>query len=182
MPKRLTPETWLHDEAVNALNPLAELFFRRLWTLADDYGNFYGSADTLRGRVFPMHTADHTAQDVTGYLAECTAAGLLSLYEVSGSKYIHLHNYGQQIKSRPKFPLPPLPEQEARQLTPDPARPTLHNVTVLLARSAAGLTPPQVQDCAARYLQTDIPADAWQADCLTFAAAYSARVNRPTIV
>lgn len=180
MPKRLTPETWIHDESFNSLSLPAEVFFRRLWTLADDYGNFYGEPATLRARVFPMYAADVNLDAITAYVDMCVEAGLLIRYTHNSAQYVHILNYGQQIKSRPKFPLPPLMTPE--QTTPDPARPTLHNVTVLLARSAAGLTPPQVQDCAARYLQTDIPADAWQADCLTFAAAYSARVNRPTIV
>lgn len=180
MPKRLTPETWIHDESVNSLTLPAEVFFRRLWTLADDYGNFYGEPAALAGRVFPASVRDHTPEAVAGYVGEIVAAGLATRYEHGGSKYLHLSNYGQQIKSRPKFPLPPLTPEVQQQAT-DPKKPTLHNVTVVLARSSVGLTPPQVSDCAARYLQTDIPED-WTADCLSFAADYAAKRNRPVIL
>lgn len=180
MPKRLTPESWIYDETFNELSAGAELFFRRLWTLADDYGNYYGSPAALASRVFPLLAGEHTAKDVAEYLVECTDRKLLQRYEVGSVPYVHITNYGQQIKSRPKFPLPPLAATEAQQLTPNPKKPTLHNVTVVLARSAVGLTPPQVQDCAARYLQTDIPEE-WRADCLSFASLYAEQRNRPAI-
>lgn len=180
MPKRLTPDTWIQDESFNSLSLPAEVFFRRLWTLADDYGNFHGEPAALRARVFPMYAADMNLDAITAYVDMCVEAGLLTKYTHGSAQYVHILNFGQQIKSRPKFPMPPLPEAEARQLTPDPQRPTLHNVTVLLARSAVGLTPPQVQDCAARYLQTDIPEE-WQADCLSFATHYAAKRNRPIV-
>lgn len=181
MPKRLTPENWIHDETFCELSAGAELFFRRLWTLADDYGNFYGSPAALASRVFPLQAGEHTARDIAEYLEECTTRNLLQLYTLNGTPYLHILNFGQQIKSRPKFPMPPLAPAERQELTPDPKRPTLHNVTVVLARSAVGLTPPQVQDCAARYLQTDIPED-WRADCLAFASRYNEQVNRPKLV
>ena len=47
MPNRILRDTILRSERVARLSPTAELFYRRLMSVADDYGRYY--ANTLSG-------------------------------------------------------------------------------------------------------------------------------------
>ena len=111
MPNRILREGILSSARVNALSPAAELFYRRLISVVDDYGRFHASPGTLRGACWPTCPDRVCDQDVSKWLAECAQPDrknrtLLVQYEVDGCKYLQLSDFKQQVRSKSKFPDP----------------------------------------------------------------------------
>jgi hypothetical protein len=104
MPTRIVREGILSSEQVNSLSERAELFYRRLMSVADDHGRYFANAATLRGTCYPLRTETVGEADVKQFLAECISAGLITLY--GGGKYLIIHKFGQQTRSKSKFPEP----------------------------------------------------------------------------
>ena len=73
MPSRILREGINTSPKVNALSPMAELFYRRLMTVADDYGRFYANPATLRGACWPTCPEKVTEAQISGWLSECLA-------------------------------------------------------------------------------------------------------------
>ena len=86
MPSRILREGINTSPKVNALSPMAELFYRRLMTVADDYGRFYANPATLRGACWPTCPDKVTEAQISGWLSEClaTANQLLIKYSSGG--------------------------------------------------------------------------------------------------
>lgn len=118
MPIRLVREGINSSQRINALTRGAELFYRRLMSVVDDYGRFYASPGTLRGACWPT-CPDHVLEtEVEQWLTECLQvhskclAGaiqitpLMFLYEYGGCKYLQLTDFRQQTRSPSKFPEP----------------------------------------------------------------------------
>ncbi|MDP0495068.1 MAG: hypothetical protein Q7Q73_02560 [Verrucomicrobiota bacterium JB024] len=91
---------------MNALSEREELFYRKLFSIADDYGLFDARAPILRTRMYPLRPTVRET-DMTHLLAACEKAGLVALYEHAGKPYGVILDFGQQRKSKPKHPLPP---------------------------------------------------------------------------
>ncbi len=110
MPTRVIREGILTSARINRLSFMAELFYRRLMTVADDYGRYHASPVTLRGACFPTCPERVTEKQIQGWLNEClsTDIQLISIYESMGFKYLQIANFGQQIRGKSKFPDPPL--------------------------------------------------------------------------
>ncbi len=108
MPTRLIREAINSSPRVNALTPGAELFYRRLLSVADDYGRFHASPATLRGACWPTCPEKITEAQVTEWLRECSAGErpLVDVYLVGGARYLEISDFGQQKRSKSKFPGP----------------------------------------------------------------------------
>lgn len=105
MPNRIL-RPWADSEAVNSLSDAGEVFFVRLIQQADDYGRFFGSPALLKAYLFPLK--DKRIADFTRWIAECVKAGLIAEYEVSGKRYLQIHNFQQRTRiMKSKFPDPP---------------------------------------------------------------------------
>lgn len=113
MPTRILREGILTSPRVNSLSFGAELFYRRLMTVADDYGRYHASPATLRGACWPICPDKVTEKQITGWINECLATDtqLLSVYESGGYKYLQIANFGQQVRGKSKFPDPSPAEQ-----------------------------------------------------------------------
>ena len=113
MPTRILREGILTSPRVNALSFGAELFYRRLMTVADDYGRYHASPATLRGACWPICPDKVTEKQITAWINECLASDiqLLSVYESGGYRYLQIANFGQQVRGKSKFPEPPSAEQ-----------------------------------------------------------------------
>jgi len=56
--------------------------------------------------LFPLKE-DIRSTDMTRCLAECEKAGLVRCYEVTGKRFLEIHNYGQRLRTMSgKFPPP----------------------------------------------------------------------------
>ena len=108
MPTRIVREGINSSHRINALSPGAELFYRRLMNVADDYGRYYAAPGTLRGACWPTCPEKVTDKQVSDWLRECSTGDnpLISIYESTGCRYLVIENFGQQTRSKSKFPEP----------------------------------------------------------------------------
>lgn len=117
MPTRMLREGILDSEAVNRLSLEAEVFYRRLMSLADDYGRADGRLEILRGRLFALQFDRWTIDKVAAAVDECCqslladGSPLVLRYEVGGKSYLQIENFGQRTRTQSRFPDPPNPAE-----------------------------------------------------------------------
>lgn len=106
MPTRLIREGILSSARINALSFGAEIFYRRLMSVADDYGRYYASPGTLRGACWPTSPDKVKDSQVFEWLSECCkgADPLIVTYYVKGCNYLQIQGFNQQTRSKSKFP------------------------------------------------------------------------------
>ncbi|MFO0801427.1 MAG: hypothetical protein U0804_28505 [Gemmataceae bacterium] len=107
MATRLLRDGILDSAAVNALSFQAEVFYRRLMSVVDDFGRFDGRAAVLRGRLYSLKLDTVREADITRWIAECEKAGLIALYAVEGKPFILFHKLGPARAKESKYPPPP---------------------------------------------------------------------------
>lgn len=108
MPNRVLREGILSSERVNALGWEAEVFYRRLMSVVDDYGRFSAHPSLLRAALYPLKldTVGDTAMH--RLLAAVVQARLAQVYEVGGKTYLELLDFRQQVRAKDsKYPDPP---------------------------------------------------------------------------
>ena len=111
MPNRILREGINSSARVNALTQGAELFYRRLMSVVDDFGRFHADPATLRGACWPTCPSRVTEEQVAVWLRECAHSSikhkaLVSVYEVDGAVYLQIVDFKQQTRSKSKFPDP----------------------------------------------------------------------------
>lgn len=104
MATRILRDGILSSERVNGLSLEGELFFRRLMSVVDDYGRYPALPALLRAGCFPLRLDAVTEADVLGWLGECEALGLLSLYAVGAKRFLEVCNFGQRMQSAARYP------------------------------------------------------------------------------
>lgn len=107
MPNRIVRDSILASEAVCSLDWAAEVFYRRLMSIADDYGRCEAMPQLLRARCYPLQTDAIKIENILAWLAACREAKLIRLYSVGGKNYLEINKFGQQIRSASKCPEPP---------------------------------------------------------------------------
>ena len=107
MPSRLLREGIIDSEAVNALSWGAEVFYRRLMSVVDDFGRFDGRLSLLRSRLYPTCPDRAGDADMRKWISECEKAGLILVYTVESKPFILFHKLGQPRAKVSKFPPPP---------------------------------------------------------------------------
>ncbi len=112
MPSRIIREGINSSARINALSPGAEILYRRLMSVVDDYGRFYASPTAIRGACWPTTRTPPCEQDVSKWLTECLqiasncSTAPITLYEVAGCRYLQITDFNQKIRSKSKFPTP----------------------------------------------------------------------------
>src|SRR3990167_1862607 len=107
MPNRIIREGILTSERVNKLAPQAELFYRRLMSVVDDYGRFTAHPGLLRSACYPLRVDEVREADITRWLADVQLAGLIALYAVAGKGYLEMIDFRQQVRAKEsRFPAP----------------------------------------------------------------------------
>lgn len=104
MPNRILRADILRSEAVDKLSLEAEVFYRRLMSVADDEGRYYGNVTMLWTAAYPLKADRITREQVSVWLEETVMAGLIILYEVDGKRFIQLEKFRQQVRIASKFP------------------------------------------------------------------------------
>ena len=108
MPNRIIREGILTSERVNLLTEKAELFYRRLLSVVDDFGRYYAQPTLLRAACYPLRLDAVSDADVLDCIDECVAAGLIGVYTVGGKRFLVVCGFGQNIRAKAsKFPAPP---------------------------------------------------------------------------
>lgn len=106
MPSRILREGILTSDRVNSLTPPAEVFYRRLMSVVDDYGRFDGRPGLLRVSCFPLRVDTVREADISRWIAECVTAGLIALYAVDGKAFLEMQDFKQQVRAKSKYPGP----------------------------------------------------------------------------
>jgi hypothetical protein len=104
MPTRIVREGLLTSEPINSLKLETELFYRRLMQVADDFGRYWANEVIIRANCYQLRLNQVTEADVKRMLTECVEAGLVAIY--GGGKYLFIKKFGQQTRSKSKFPEP----------------------------------------------------------------------------
>jgi len=108
MPNRIIREGILRSPRINELEPLTELFYRRLMSVVDDYGRTDAHPTLLRSACYPLIIDKVSEKDVRKHLTECEKKQLLSLYEADGKPYLEMSNFKQQQRAKQsKYPANP---------------------------------------------------------------------------
>lgn len=108
MPNRVLREGILTSERVNALDWPAEVFYRRLMSVVDDFGRYWAKPELLRAGLYPLHLDKVGNSDVGKWLTACVRAALVRTYTVAGKSYLVLLDFRQHARAeKSKFPEPP---------------------------------------------------------------------------
>lgn len=107
MPDRIVRAGILTSDPVNTLSWAAEVLYRRLLSIVDDFGRYDGRATLLRAHLYPLKIDRVSDADVGKWLAECATAGLVSVYQVSGQPFLEVAKFGQRVRAdKSKWPAP----------------------------------------------------------------------------
>jgi hypothetical protein len=107
VPNRIVREGILTSERVNALTPNAELFYRRLLSVVDDFGRYTANPTLLRASCYPLKLDSVKEDSISKHLAECVGARLIVLYTVADKAYLELQDFRQQVRAKEsKYPSP----------------------------------------------------------------------------
>lgn len=108
MPNRIVRDGILRSKAVGRLDPLAQLFYRCLHSVADDFGRYYADTELLLSDCFPLRPKWATEALLAEWLIACERENLLRTYGIDGTNYLEILKFGQRIRpgSKSKFPGP----------------------------------------------------------------------------
>jgi hypothetical protein len=107
MPDRVVRADILTSDSVNALSWQAEVFYRRLMSIADDFGRFEARPSLLRASLYPLKLDRVSEPDVVKWLGECSNTGLVRLYTVEGKEYLEILKFGQRLRAmKSRYPAP----------------------------------------------------------------------------
>ena len=107
MPNRILRDGILSSEGVCSLSWSAEVFYRRLMSVADDHGRFHGIPTLIRSACYPLQIDKVSDSDIGKWLTDCVTAALVRVYPASdGKRYVQIVKFGQQVRSKSKFPDP----------------------------------------------------------------------------
>ncbi len=109
MPNRIIRDGILRSKAVAQLHPMAELFYRRLMSVCDDFGRYYADPALLLSDCFPIRPSWADEEGVVKWLEQCKSFGLLKVYEANGSIFLQIEKFGQRTKPGQKSKFPELP-------------------------------------------------------------------------
>lgn len=121
MPDRILRSNILTSDSVNQLSWPAEVFYRRLMSVVDDYGRYEGRPSILRAALYPLQLEKVSASDVVKWMGECSEAGLVRRYTVDSKDYLEICKFQQRLRAmKSRYPPPP---NSRGHLTADVDRP-----------------------------------------------------------
>lgn len=107
MPNRVLRESILDSQRVDKLTPHAEVFYRRLMSVVDDFGRFDARPSVLKARCYPLKLDEVREADISRWTAECEKAGLIVLFSHQGKPYLWFKDLGEPRAKSSKYPAPP---------------------------------------------------------------------------
>lgn len=82
------------------------MFYRRLFSVADDYGRYDARPAVLRAHFYPLQIDKMSETGIARCLRECERVRLVRLYSVEERPYLEIEDFGQRVQSKPKWPGP----------------------------------------------------------------------------
>lgn len=113
LPNRILRDGINSSPRINTLSMGAEILYRRLMSVVDDYGRFHASPITIRGACWPTCPDRVTEAEIEQWLRELSSGErpLIRIYQATvlqrnNPRYLEITDFGQQIRSKSKFPEP----------------------------------------------------------------------------
>lgn len=106
MPNRIIRDAILTSERVASLDWAAEVFYRRLHSIVDDYGRHEAGHQLLRAKCYPLQTDSVRVADIARWMAACQKSGLILVYGANGKQYLEVCDFGQKQRTASKCPAP----------------------------------------------------------------------------
>ena len=92
MPNRILRDGILTSERVDMLSSEAEVFYRRLMSVVDDYGRYYANPSILIAHCYPLKIGQITIEQIENMLTAIESFGLIQRYQVDGKDYLIMLN------------------------------------------------------------------------------------------
>jgi uncharacterized phage protein (TIGR02220 family) len=141
VPDRIIRAGILTSEAVNSLSWQAEVFYRRVMSVVDDFGRYDGRPSVLRAALYALKIDRVSEPDIGKWIGECQEAGLVRMYTVDGKPYLELSKFGQKIRTlKSKWPDPPADVGNCQQMLADV--PVVVDVVVVDKKTLSGKPDP----------------------------------------
>jgi hypothetical protein len=123
VPNRILREGILSSERIEKLNWAEEVFYRRLISVVDDFGRFYGRPSLILAACYPLLLKKVSDSDIEKWLSACENAALVRVYPAAdGKRYLELLDFGQQVRAKKsKYPDPLLTCVAGAKQLPAPA-------------------------------------------------------------
>lgn len=110
----------LTSESVNRLSWPAEVFYRRLMSVVDDFGRYDGRPAVLRASLYALKVDRVSEPDIGKWIRECEEAALVRRYTVAAKPYLELLKFEQKVRAvKSKWPDPPTIDSTCQQLSAD---------------------------------------------------------------
>ena len=107
MPGRILREGILSSIKLTVLDWGAEVFYRRVMSVVDDYGRFEAHPTLLRSRCYPLLIDRGSEKDIKGWMDACKKAQLIKVYKVESKTYLQIEDFNQSQRTASKCPAPP---------------------------------------------------------------------------
>lgn len=117
MPNRVVRESILDSDRVNKLSWAGEVFYRRLMSIVDDFGRGDARSEILRSKLYPLRLGVVSSSDIAKWMDECSIAGLIRRYTISGREYLEILDFNQTVRIK-KGKVPP-PDSDGKQMQAD---------------------------------------------------------------
>lgn len=106
LPNRILRDGILRSEKIASVSPMAELFFRRLMSVVDDFGRYYAHPSLLLSDCFPIRPSWADEETLSMWIGECETSGLVGCYQVESTLYLEIIGFGQRLRpgQSSKFP------------------------------------------------------------------------------
>lgn len=106
MPNRIVRDGILFSVPVSMLSPEAELLYRKLMSVADDFGRFYAAPiQILLSSCYPLQVGKISEKDISKWMKELGKHGLVDVYETEGKKVLEIIKFNQRRRAtKSKFP------------------------------------------------------------------------------
>lgn len=108
MPSRIVREGINSSARVDSLSCDAELFYRRLINVVDDYGRFEADPILLISRAFPRRATKISTAKIEVWLKECSSEPepLILVYSVGRKRFLEIQNFKQPTRTKSKCSAP----------------------------------------------------------------------------
>ena len=108
MPNRIIRDGILFSIPVSRLSPQAELLYRKLLSVVDDFGRYYAyPPEIIMSSCYPLQVQSITTDEIAAWLTEIETNGLINVYESDGKRVLEIVKFNQrQRASKSKFPAP----------------------------------------------------------------------------
>jgi hypothetical protein len=106
MPSRILRDGIIDSRAIACLSIGAELFYRCLMSIVDDYGRYEADPELLRVKCFPRRLTEIDGQMTVRWLSEVSQTllddghPLVTVYQCeNGKKYLQINNFKQRVRA-----------------------------------------------------------------------------------